>query len=149
MGRVSARRDRAHGTSMSLADSQLEFDDLQPDGVAGPVEPRAGIFLNGDVVCCACPDCGSPMTIRIWLMAADCWVCGASVILTEEQQREVERLLQVVEARKSVEQQMPIPAPEPEKPAPPPEPKATPVVKPRPKPQPAPSVPVSAARAPS
>jgi type IV secretory pathway VirB10-like protein len=158
---------------MSRADSQLDFGDLRPQengSETGP--PRAGIFLNGDVVCCACPDCGSPLTIRVWLMAADCWVCGAAVILTEEQQREVERLLQVVEARKSVEKQIPLEAPPPEAPvAPPPEPpKPAPVrkenpaapaaPKPRPKPKPArppalpPAVPAApertpAARAPS
>jgi hypothetical protein len=55
-------------------------------------EPAA-IWLDGDVLMCACPDCRAPMTIRLWLMAADCWQCGTSIELTRQQQREAERLL--------------------------------------------------------
>lgn len=53
----------------------------------------AEIWLDGGVLACACPDCGAPMSIRLWLMTADCWRCGASVELTEEQQRHAEQLL--------------------------------------------------------
>ncbi|MGE0761550.1 MAG: hypothetical protein AB7O38_31340, partial [Pirellulaceae bacterium] len=42
---------------------------------------------------CACPGCGSPMSIRLWLRLADCWRCGASVALSERQEREAWRLL--------------------------------------------------------
>jgi len=60
-----------------------------------PVPPdAAGMFwLNGDVLMCACPDCGAPMTVRLWLMLADCWQCEASIELTEAQQLEAQRLL--------------------------------------------------------
>jgi len=59
------------------------------------VEPTAGqIWLDGGVLACACPDCGAPMSIRLWLRLADCWRCGASVELTEEQEAEAIRLLQ-------------------------------------------------------
>ena len=51
------------------------------------------IWLAGDVLACACPDCGTPMSIRHWLMVADCWRCGASIELDEEQEREALRLL--------------------------------------------------------
>jgi hypothetical protein len=34
------------------------------------------------------------MTIRLWLLIADCWKCGISVELTEEQQREAQQLLE-------------------------------------------------------
>jgi hypothetical protein len=74
---------------------------------AGPSEgggagraPNA-IWLDGDVLACACPECGSPMSIRLWLMLADCWRCGASVELTEEQEREAIRLLEERERRNS------------------------------------------------
>lgn len=63
---------------------------------AGPSGGRgriAEIWLDGGVLACACPDCGAPMSIRLWLMTADCWRCGASVELTEEQQRHAEQLL--------------------------------------------------------
>ena len=52
------------------------------------------IWLDGDVAMCACPECGAPTSIRIWLMVADCWQCGTSIQLTEKQEREVDRLLQ-------------------------------------------------------
>ena len=51
------------------------------------------IWLDGDVLACACPDCGAPMSIRLWLLVADCWRCGTSLELTEEQEREALRLL--------------------------------------------------------
>ncbi len=51
-------------------------------------------WLDGDVLMCACPDCGAPMTVRLWLMVADCWRCETSIELTEEQEREVRRILE-------------------------------------------------------
>lgn len=58
-----------------------------------PVRPPAEIWLDGDVLACACPDCGAPMSIRLWLMLADCWHCGTSLELTVSQQEEAIRLL--------------------------------------------------------
>lgn len=52
------------------------------------------LWLEGDVLMCACPDCRAPMSIRLWLMIADCWKCGASIELSEEQEREALRLLE-------------------------------------------------------
>src|SRR4051812_23239458 len=51
------------------------------------------IWLDGNAIFCACPDCRAPMSVRYWLMLADCWRCGTSIELTEEQERQVERLL--------------------------------------------------------
>ncbi len=51
-------------------------------------------WLNGDVLMCACPDCRAPMTVRLWLLLADCWQCEACVELTEEQEREAQRVLE-------------------------------------------------------
>ncbi len=127
---------------MPRGDSQLEFGDLRPAGRVGG-GARGEFFLKGNVVTCACPDCGSPMTIRLWLMAADCWVCGSNVVLTEEQQREVKRLLEEVQAQKAAEpppvEAPRAPPPEPPKPKPaavPPKP--APAAQPKPKPRPAP-----------
>ena len=69
-------------------------------GLAGPhakssERPAAKFWLEGDVLMCACPDCQAPMSVRLWLMVADCWRCGASIELTEEQEREVQRLLEL------------------------------------------------------
>ncbi len=35
---------------------------------------------NGNLIC-ACPECGAPMSVRLWLMVADCWQCGTSIAL--------------------------------------------------------------------
>ncbi|MCS7303657.1 MAG: terpene cyclase/mutase family protein [Thermoguttaceae bacterium] len=58
-------------------------------GVPGPAE----IWLDGGVLACACPGCGAPMSIRLWLRLADCWRCGTSIELTEEQERAAWQLL--------------------------------------------------------
>ncbi len=58
-------------------------------------KPRSGMFwLEGDVLMCTCPECRAPMSVRLWLMVADCWRCQTSIELTEEQEREALRLLQ-------------------------------------------------------
>jgi hypothetical protein len=67
-------------------------------------------WLEGDVLMCACPDCQAPMSVRLWLMIADCWRCGASIELTEEQEREVQRLL---EQRRQEAAAPPVPRPHP------------------------------------
>jgi hypothetical protein len=59
----------------------------------GQVASKGKFWLEGDVLMCACPDCQAPMSVRLWLMVADCWRCGASIELTEQQEREIERLL--------------------------------------------------------
>jgi len=68
-----------------------------PSGADPPSEGlvigQAGIWLDGDVLSCLCPDCGTPMSIRLWLMVADCFRCGASIELSEEQEQEALRLL--------------------------------------------------------
>ena len=103
--------------------------------------PQGKFWLEGDVLMCACPDCRAPMSVRLWLMAADCWQCGASIELTEEQEREAQRLLaqrrQEMTARESVPPPpaaraparvpqplgLPAPAPVPRAPAPAPPPR--------------------------
>lgn len=67
-----------------------------PSPTTGDSRWKAGhsIWLDGDVIMCPCPDCRAPMSIRLWLMIADCWQCGTSIALTEEQEREAQRLLQ-------------------------------------------------------
>ena len=57
------------------------------------------LWLQGDVLMCPCPDCSAPMSVRTWLMVADCWKCGTGIELTEEQEREARRLLREREER--------------------------------------------------
>jgi len=50
------------------------------------------VWVSGNSLLCACPDCDAPMTIRAWLQLADCWRCYASIALSEEQIRAVKEL---------------------------------------------------------
>ena len=66
---------------------------------SAPERSESGMFwLEGDALMCACPDCRAPMSVRLWLMVADCWRCRTSIELTEEQEREALRLLKKGEA---------------------------------------------------
>ncbi|MDA7978522.1 MAG: hypothetical protein MPJ50_07105 [Pirellulales bacterium] len=75
----------------------------QHDATQGAAEnpPPGQIWLNGDILACSCPECSSPMSIRLWLMVADCWVCGVGIELTEEQELEARRLLEAQESATS------------------------------------------------
>ncbi len=67
--------------------------------LTGRSSPDAGlqhaseVWIEGGVLMCACPDCHAPMTVRLWLLVADCWQCGTSIELSERQQRAAHRLL--------------------------------------------------------
>jgi hypothetical protein len=120
----------------STSDSGLDVGAWPPespraDGATGDRSSRtpAAIWLNGDVLSCACPDCGSPMSIRLWLMVADCWLCGTTLELTEEQEREARRLLADQEPTAAVAA-APVAAPPP--PVIPPPPPAAPPLAPAP-----------------
>ena len=79
----------------------------------GPETAELGIWLDGGVLACACPECGSPMAVRLWLMVADCWRCGTAIELTEEQERAARRLLEEGAAADGGERPMPRPKPAP------------------------------------
>ena len=51
------------------------------------VETTAGpVWLSGNVVMCCCPECDAPVSVRLWLMVADCWSCESAMELSYEQQ---------------------------------------------------------------
>lgn len=79
--------------STASSDSELELR-LEPVVLPDAADTAPGIWLDGDVLACRCPDCGAPMSIRLWLMVADCFRCGACIELSEQQQREAQRLLE-------------------------------------------------------
>lgn len=134
--------------STSESDSSVERP-LVGDSFARPLRnsvSASNIWLDGDVLACACPDCNAPMTIRIWLSIAECRMCGAAVELTEEQERVARQLLESRDAPppKPVatrpppptwSQQVPQPPPLPQreilKPPAPPAKRAAPTPKPR------------------
>jgi hypothetical protein len=74
---------------------------VSPEVATGPrLRGKGTLWMEGDVLMCACPDCQAPMSVRLWLMIADCWKCGTSIELSEEQEREARRLLQQRETAK-------------------------------------------------
>ena len=58
------------------------------------IETATGkIWVQGESILSPCPDCHAPMSVRYWLMIVDCWQCGTSVELTQEQQQAVKKLM--------------------------------------------------------
>ncbi len=75
-------------------DSSLQIGPAAPGGDAPVPRPAdTAIWLDGGVLACACPKCAAPMSIRLWLLTADCWRCGTSIELSAEQERQALRLL--------------------------------------------------------
>lgn len=115
-----------------------------------PPEPSrkpGELWLDGDVIMCACPDCRAPMSVRLWLMAAECWRCETAIELNEDQEREALRLLaerKAKEQAKAAAVSPPVAPPPPPRPIAQPAPPARttlPVPPPAPKPAPAATVP--------
>ncbi len=139
------------------------LEELPPIGAALPQAPAASrppprigkigrpqnrsageIWLEGEVILACCPDCRAPMSVRIWLMMAQCWNCGTTIELTDEQEREVMRLLE--EQRRQTAPAS-SPAPPPTAPLPkPPAPPAQPTQLTPPPPAPTPAAPPAPAR---
>jgi hypothetical protein len=105
--------------------------DAPPGSAAGKAAAttpasKGGFWLDGDVLMCACPECRALMSVRVWLMIADCWNCGISIELSEEQIREAERALEQRRAAEPVARQEEPARPTPRPPTPPPSPDAKP-----------------------
>jgi len=116
---LAAYQDNFDGTS--FAGFATEFAESFPaTGTQRAAEPRlqsadGSLWLSGDVLMCACPDCKAPMSVRIWLMVAECWRCATVVELTEEQEREARQLIR---RREELRQSATPPPPPAEKAAP-------------------------------
>ncbi len=70
------------------------------------------IWLDGEIVFCACPECRWPMSVRMWLRLADCWRCGTSIEISEEIIQQIQQL------RQQAGQDVAVPAPSVAKPQP-------------------------------
>lgn len=95
---------------MSRTGSESSVEGLPPrEGASnGGAAHVSQVWLDGDVLACACPECAAPMSIRLWLRLAECRLCGTQVELTEEQEREAQALL---ERRGSPVRPPPLPKP--------------------------------------
>ena len=83
--------------ALNIANDSVETSETE-NGISQRIETADGpIWIEGSTLLCACPDCQAPISIRLWLMLADCWRCQTSVELTAEQQQAVERLAQQLE----------------------------------------------------
>ncbi len=90
-------------TAHSNPGYDLIFEPIQPGEEAlmlreptwtSPWADEATPELEGDVLSCSCPECGSPMSVRLWLRLADCHGCGVSIEMTDEMEREARRHLE-------------------------------------------------------
>ena len=61
--------------------------------IADAPKSTSGFWLSGGAIMCGCPDCDSPMSVRLWLLLADCWKCGTSIEISEEQEAEIRQLI--------------------------------------------------------
>jgi len=77
--------------------AEVQSREPQPLGetrfVPAHAADSSSVWLNGDVLMCACPDCRAPIPIRFWLMVADCWHCDTTIELTEEQEQAARRMM--------------------------------------------------------
>lgn len=89
-------------TTSGLPAGGLSTFDVPPTAGSG-TSGENEFWLAGDVVMCACPDCRSPMSVRLWLMLADCWRCGASIELTEMQEAAIQSLMAGTHERRTPE----------------------------------------------
>ena len=86
------------------------------------------IWIEGNSLFVACPTCAAPLSVRMWLLSADCWQCEEQIQLTREQEEAVDKLLKTRNKKEK-----PKPAAAPVEPTPAPEPAPTPVRPPRPR----------------
>ncbi|MEM9942702.1 MAG: prenyltransferase/squalene oxidase repeat-containing protein [Planctomycetota bacterium] len=110
--------DLDHNPIKSESSNSVETDISQT--AVDRIETEAGeIWIAGNSLLCRCPDCGAPMTVRIWLGLADCWQCDSSVALTTQQVSEARRFMDlpqpsITEVHKSESPSIPQPpVPEP------------------------------------
>lgn len=136
--------------STASSDSSME---IGPDSVPlmDASSAEGAVWLSGDVLACACPDCGAPMSVRLWLMVADCFRCGTSIELSEDQEREALRLLREQEDERRADSRQAVAAISPtmlRKPKPRPAETPQPPAESQPATEPEPSVPSQPSRVP-
>lgn len=74
--------------------AEVSLPEPQSPPTSGATAGEGDAFwLEGETLLCRCPDCRAPMSIRLWLLIADCWNCGTSIELSEEQERAIQRML--------------------------------------------------------
>ena len=83
--------DTGHVDSSSDSFDESVFETVA-ESATRPMK-SGDIWIDGDSIMTVCPDCSAPISIRHWLMHANCWRCGTVVQLTAWQEAQVRRLL--------------------------------------------------------
>ncbi len=60
------------------------------------------VVLEGKSVLLQCPSCRGPMSVRLWLMEAECWQCGTRIEISESQAAFIEEMQRKKRARTEV-----------------------------------------------
>ncbi|HMO12597.1 MAG TPA: terpene cyclase/mutase family protein, partial [Pirellulaceae bacterium] len=80
------------------ADDQVAFTAGNPDQLDDyrqRIDTDQGpIWVSKNAIMCACPNCQAPVSVRLLLMVAECWNCNISIVLSEQQLRAIEALLE-------------------------------------------------------
>lgn len=75
----------AASSTHAISESDNSETDISATAVHRIECPGGDVWIRGNCLLCACPECAAPMTIRNWLGLADCWRCQTSIALNEEQ----------------------------------------------------------------
>lgn len=77
-------------TPVDAAQADLDVESRLGQRIETPDGP---IWVEGNAVLCACPDCAAPMSLRLSLAMANCWRCEGCVELTPAQRRALQEAL--------------------------------------------------------
>ncbi len=109
-------------SSAAIRPWDWEIEPAQSDPESPPQQtrqiietPQGAVWISGNAVMCVCPACQAPVSIRLWLMVADCWNCDSAMELSYQQQRAAEKLAEQLPAASSQsERSHSLPAADPE-----------------------------------
>jgi Squalene-hopene cyclase C-terminal domain len=108
-----------------MSDSKSKSDkSSQPRALAASSSLSQRMKLDGGTVLVACPTCDGPMSVRIWLMEAECWQCGTRIELSQADRAFLEQM--IAQAAKETNRSAPAPKPKQLEPVKPPTPRPVP-----------------------
>jgi len=83
---LSGGRDGSEEAKSSSPVPGLAAQGIQTD--------RGLIWVSRRAIMCTCPECQVPVSVRSWLMLADCWNCEQPIELSVQQRGAIQTLLQ-------------------------------------------------------
>lgn len=85
-------------TSPDLPDLTVEPDTSQTASLTDNVDLSTSsgtIQIDENISICSCPNCHAPISVRNWLMVADCWSCHTSIRIAETREQKAMNSLAV------------------------------------------------------